>query len=85
MNGFRQTIGDDIRVGRLFDSLAVLQHLDVLGQQFPVKGVRVVEIDSFTLFVRHSRRIVIVGVQRDDGCTVVGQHLGDLLDDGSLS
>ena len=51
MNGLRQTVGDDIRIGRLFDSLAILQHLDMLRQQFPVEGIRMVKVNGFTLLI----------------------------------
>ena len=38
-----------VTVGRHLDGLAALQHLDVLEQQVPVKGCRLVEVDILTL------------------------------------
>ena len=80
-----QAIGDEIRIGRLFNGLTTLEHLDMLSEQLPVEGIRMVEVDGLTLFVGHSRRIVVIRVQWYYCCTMRWQHAGNSLYDGGLS
>ena len=85
MNGLRQTVGEHIRIGGLFDGLAILQLLDLFRQQFPVEGVWVVEIDGLALLISQGGGIVIIRVQRDNGCTMGRQCFCNTLDDGGLA
>ena len=72
-----QSVGEDIRVGGLFDGLAVAQLVDLLDEQFPVKGVGVVEIDLAPLFVGHPGGVVVIRVDGHHSHIVGRQGLDD--------
>ena len=85
MDGLRLTITLDVRIGRLFDRLTILQFLDVLRQQFPVESIGMVEVDSCTFLGCQISRIVIIRVKRYYCCTMRRQRLGNSFDDGGLA
>ena len=85
MNCLRQTVGEYIRIGGLLDGLAIFQLLDLLRQQFPVEGIRMVEVNGLALFISQCRRIVVIRIQRNDGSTMGRQRLGNTFDDGGLA
>ena len=85
MDGLWQSVAQNIGVGRLLDGLALSQVVHLLDQQPPVEGVGVVEVDGLAGLVGHSRRIIIVRVERHDAHEVGWKCLCYLFDDGSLS
>ena len=62
MNRFWQTIRKHIGIGGLFHSLAIPEFLDLLSQQFPVKGVRMVEVNLLPLLWRQVGGVVVIRV-----------------------
>ena len=85
MDRLRQTVGDHIRIGGLFDGLTVSQLLDLLRQQFPVESIRMVEVNLLPFLGCQIRRIIIIRIQRDNDCTVRRQRFGNTLHDGGLA
>ena len=56
----------DIRINRLLDRLTLFEHLDMLAEQRPVKGIGVVEIDILPFLYRHIATVLVVGVLRNN-------------------
>ena len=85
MDGFLLTVTLDIGIGRLLDSLTILQFLNMLRQQLPVESIGMVEVNSLTLLSGHVGRIVIIRIEGHNSCTMRWQSLGYSLYDGSLA
>ncbi len=66
-DGLFQSGGGYVVVLRLLHGLALLEHLQVLGQQRPLEGVGVVKVDFLPLFHRYLRRVVVVRIKRNNG------------------
>ena len=60
MNGLWQTVADKIGISRLFDSLSCTQFAYLLDEEFPVEGIRMVEIDCLALFVCQIGGVIII-------------------------
>ena len=60
MNGLWQTVADEIGISRLFDSLSCTQFAYLLDEEFPVEGIRMVEIDCLALFVCQIGGVIII-------------------------
>ena len=85
MYGLLLSVALYIRIGRLFDGLALLEQFDVLGKQFPVERVGVVEVNGLTLLRSHACRVVIVRVERNNCCAMRRQCLSDFSYDSCFS
>src|SRR5574344_112861 len=82
---FLQSVAQDIRISGLFDSLTRLQQSDMLREKFAVEGIRMIEVDSASLFFRHVRSIIVVRIQRHHSHTSWRECLSYFLDDGRLT
>ena len=85
MDSFLLAIALYIRIGRLFNGLALLEHTDMFRQQLPVEGIGMVEIDGLAFLWRQFRSVIIIRVEGYDSCTVRRQRLGDSPDNGCLT
>ena len=65
-NGLRGAGAGDVRVDGLLDGLAAFEFPDLLAHQFPVNGIRVVEVDVLALLHGHVAGIFVVGVLGDN-------------------
>lgn len=62
VDGFRQARASQVRVGGLFDALALAQHGHVFGQKAPFESVRMVEIDVLSFFYRHVATVFVIRI-----------------------
>ena len=53
-------VADKIGISRLFDSLSCTQFAYLLDEEFPVEGIRMVEIDCLALFVCQIGGVIII-------------------------
>ena len=60
MNGFWKSVTYQVTVGGLLNALVLTQSLNLLGKQFPVEGIGVVEVDLFTLLHAKMRGVIVV-------------------------
>lgn len=79
VDGFRQTIADEVAVSGLLDALPFSQSLDLLGKKLPVEGVRMVEIDATTLFWSEMSGVVVVRVLRYERHSICRKRFDNLL------
>ena len=77
MHRFRQSRTRQIRVSRLFDGTSLTQFLDLVSQQGPFEGVRVVKVSFFAHFERQVRLVIVVGVLRNHRYRVSRQRIND--------
>ena len=68
----------NVGIDRLFDGLSFLELFELLVQQFPVNGVRMVEVVNPFLFVREVAGVLVIRVLRYDAHS----FLLELFDDG---
>ena len=66
MDSLLGTGAGDVRIDGLLDRLAFFEHSDMLGEQRPVEGIGMVEIDVLTLLDRHITAVFVVRILRDD-------------------
>ena len=85
VDGFLLAVALYIRIGGLLNGLAILQHLDVLGQQLPVEGIGMVEVDGSALLGCQVRGVIIIRIEGNDRRTVWRQCLRDFPHDGGLA
>ena len=76
--GLLQAVAHQVAVGGLLDGFPLPEFLDMLGQQIPVKGIRVVEVNLSAVLHSEVRVVIIVGVLWDDRHTSRRESLDDL-------
>ena len=85
MHGFGQTVADEVAVSRLLDATPLSQSLYLLGEEFPVESVRMVEVDTLSFFRSEVRGVVVVRILRYECHSVCGKRLENLLYDCCLA
>ena len=66
MNSFLLTRRGDIVIDWLLYSMTLLQLLNMLRKQWPLKRIRVIEIDVLALLRRHITTILVIGILRNN-------------------
>ena len=70
----------DVRINRLLDRLTLFEHLDMLAEQRPVKGIGVVEIDILPFLYRHIATVLVVRILRNNYHFAFRKTLDQFLD-----
>ena len=63
--GLRAGTGE-VGIDRLLDGFSLLEFADLLAKQFPVDGIRVIEVDFVALLHREVAGILIIGILGND-------------------
>lgn len=79
------TCAGKIAIGGHLDGMALAEEPEMLGQEAPFYGGRLVEVDFASLLGGYMAGILIVGVLRDDGHFPGGEGRYYFVDDGGLS
>lgn len=84
-NGLLPAAARDVRVGWHLDAAARLQLLDVVRQQRPLDGRRMVEVDGLPLLLREHAIVLVISILRDYTHTLLRDGLDDFFHYGGLS
>ena len=85
VDGLRLPGAGQVGVGGLFDALALFQQGEVLGQERPLEGVGVVEVDELPLLQGDVAVVLVVGVLGEQHHFPCGQAFYDFPHDGGLA
>ena len=78
-DGFFLSRASEVGISGHFDTLVLLQHFQMLKQQFPIKCSRLVEVDVLPLFGRHMAGVFIVIILTDNSHFALGKAIHNFL------
>ena len=80
-----QSAASRVVIHRLFDALALTEHVKLLEQQWPVERTRLVEVLCPALLPRKMTAVFVVRILRYDSYASFGKTLYDFADHGGLA